>query len=67
MLYLNLTEEERSILLQLLDSCISDLRVEIARTENLSYKTMLKQRKEVLKKLYESLGQTLESALPPQK
>lgn len=57
MLYLNLNEEERSILYQLLESCISDLRVEIARTENLQYKTMLKQRKEVLKKLYESLQQ----------
>ncbi len=61
MLYLNLNEEERSILYQLLESCISDLRVEIARTENLQYKTMLKQRKEVLKKLYESLQQAKET------
>ncbi|NPV75221.1 MAG: hypothetical protein HPY59_02480 [Anaerolineae bacterium] len=61
MLYLNLNEEERSILYQLLESCISDLRVEIARTENIQYKMMLKQRKEVLKKVYESLQQAKET------
>lgn len=63
MLNINLNEEELSILYQLLESCISDLRVEIVRTENLQYKRMLKQRKEVLEKLYESLQQAREALL----
>lgn len=39
------------ILLQLLDTCISDLRVEIPDTDNINDKDMLKERKQVLVKL----------------
>jgi len=63
MLNINLNEEELSILYQLLESCISDLRVEIVRTENIQYKRMLKQRKEVLEKLHASLHQAKEALL----
>jgi hypothetical protein len=37
MIQLQLSEDERLILLQLLDSCVSDLRVEIAGTDNINY------------------------------
>jgi hypothetical protein len=52
---LHLDEEEKVILLDLLETCISDLHAEISRTENLEFKTMLKGRKAVLIKLFESL------------
>ena len=55
MVQLELTEEDRLILLQLLESCISDLRVEIAGTDNFNYKDMLKQRKEILLRLEQAL------------
>jgi hypothetical protein len=55
MIQLHLEEEERTILLQLLDTCISDLRVEITDTDNINYKDMLKERKQVLIKLQQSL------------
>ena len=63
MISLDLNKEERTILYQLLESCLSDLRVEIVRTENIQYKAMLKQRKEVLNKLYESLKQAEDALL----
>ena len=55
MVHLDLDEEERDILLQLLESCISDLRGEIGDTENFDYKLMLKGRRAVLLKLQEAL------------
>jgi len=39
----------------LLETCISDLRVEITGTDSLDYKEMLKQKKEVLMKLQQAL------------
>ncbi|HNS07917.1 MAG TPA: hypothetical protein PKZ26_02485 [Anaerolineaceae bacterium] len=54
-MYLHLDEEEKKILLDLLDTCISDLRQEIAGTDNINYKDMLKQRKQVLIKLFQAL------------
>jgi len=61
MVQLEITEDERQILLQVLESCISDLRVEIAGTDNINFKDMLKQRKEIMLKLQRALvsdGQT---------
>lgn len=55
MVYIQLDEEERTMLLQLLDTCVSDLRQEIADTDNYNYKNMLKQRREVLIKLLSAL------------
>ena len=51
MIQIEIDEEEREILLQLLDTCISDLRVEISNTDNMNYKDMLRHRKETLIKL----------------
>ena len=58
MIRLQLDEEERSVLVQLLETCISDLKGEITATENFDYKMMLKGRKAVLLKLYEALQET---------
>jgi len=55
MVYIQLDEEERTMLLQLLDTCVSDLRQEIADTDNYNFKNMLKQRREVLLKLTQAL------------
>jgi len=58
MIRLKLDENEREVLLQLLENCISDLRVEITDTDNLDYKNMLKGRKAVMIKLLEALQST---------
>lgn len=55
MFTLHLDEEEKAILLQLLETCIADLHSEIINTDNVDYKTMLKGRKAVLVKLFEAL------------
>ena len=55
MVQLEIDEEERTILLQLLDTCISDLRVEISNTDNMNYKDMLRHRKETLLKMQQAL------------
>ncbi len=55
MLSVNLTRAEIQILTQLLENCISDLRVEISNTDNISYKQMLKERRDVMNKLHQAL------------
>ncbi len=55
MISLKIDSEETIILLELLDACISDLRVEIHSTENLDFKEMLKRKKEVLIKLQNAI------------
>jgi len=54
MFTIHLKEDEKAILLEMLESCINDLHSEITNTDNLEYKTMLKGRKAILVKLYES-------------
>lgn len=60
MIRLQLDEDERVILHQLLESCISDLHDEISNTDNPDFKDMLKGRKAVVVKLLEAL-QTAEA------
>ncbi len=48
MIQLQLNENERAILVELLETCISDLRVEITGTDSLDYKEMLKTEKRSL-------------------
>lgn len=55
MIVLNLNDEERRILLHLLENCLTELRGEIYHTENLEYKEMLQMRKRTLKHLVEEL------------
>lgn len=55
MLELELTAEERDILLQVLENVLSDLRMEIADTDSFDYREMLKERKAAIAKLLEGL------------
>lgn len=56
MIELNLTPDEVETLRQVLDSYLSDLRMEIADTDRQDFREMLKERKGVLMKVLEGLG-----------
>lgn len=55
MIQLDFTREEGEILLEILETELSDLRMEIANTDSLDFREMLKQRKEVVKKVITAL------------
>ena len=50
MLELELDREEREILVDMLETRLADLRMEIGRTERLAYRDMLRKKKKVLEK-----------------
>lgn len=56
MVQFDLNREEQEILTSILDSCLSDLRMEIADTDSQDYREILKGRKQVLIKAIEALG-----------
>ena len=55
MIELDLDHEEQAILAMVLDSYLSDLRMEIAHTDRQDFREMLKERKAVLMKVLEAL------------
>lgn len=55
MISLDLTSEERRILYEVLDSYLSDLRMEIANTDLKDFRDMLKMRKAVITKVMATL------------
>ncbi len=55
MIQLDLAPAERQILIEILESAHSDLRMEIAHTDSMDFRDMLKDRKAVLAKVLESL------------
>jgi hypothetical protein len=55
MINLELTKEENDILTMVLESYLSDLRMEIADTDSMDFRESLKKRKDVLKKVLETL------------
>ncbi len=55
MIQVDLGDEERQILLEVLESALSDLRMEIADTDSMDFRDMLKGRKEVIKKVIGAL------------
>jgi len=57
MIHLELTQEEKEMLIDILENDLSDLRMEIADTDSLDFREMLKKQKEVLKKALETLRQ----------
>mgnify|MGYP001574970778 CR=1 FL=1 len=57
MIHLELTHEEKEMLIDILGNDLSDLRMEIADTDSLEFREMLKKQKEVLKKVLEALRQ----------
>ncbi len=56
MLQLDLNPAEREILVSILEVCLSDLRMEIADTDSMDYRDVLKERKGVLIKTLAALG-----------
>ncbi len=57
MLELDLDANEKSILKMVLESYLSDLRMEIADTDRMAFRDMLKERKAVLIKFLEALAE----------
>ncbi|HQN43089.1 MAG TPA: hypothetical protein PLA25_03065 [Anaerolineaceae bacterium] len=55
MVRLELSPEQYQLLVELLESCLSDLRMEIVDTDRIDYKDMLKDRKDILLSLLETL------------
>ncbi len=55
MINLDLTKEENDILATVLESYLSDLRMEIADTDSMDFRESLKKRKGVLNKVLETL------------
>ncbi len=55
MLNLDLTDEEVEVLRHVLESYLSDLRMEIADTDLLDFRNMLKDRKGVIRKVLEAM------------
>ncbi len=58
---LRLTDEERDVLRTVLESYLSDLRMEIADTDSKDFRTGLKQRKEVLQRVLAALTDATEA------
>jgi hypothetical protein len=54
-LNLDLTDEEVEVLRHVLESYLSDLRMEIADTDLLDFRNMLKDRKGVIRKVLEAM------------
>ena len=60
MINLDLTKEEKDVLLVVLEDYVSDLRMEIADTDKMDFREMLKNQKETLKRVLEKLRQVKE-------
>jgi hypothetical protein len=63
MINLDLTNEDVRILIDLLETAVSELRMEIMQTDNRDYRKMLQQREGLLKRLHEDLAEKLEQRL----
>ncbi|MCX7976907.1 MAG: hypothetical protein N2646_07515 [Bellilinea sp.] len=53
---LELTREERDLLLQVLESSLDDVRTQLIAADNMMYKMMLRKRKEIIARLLEELS-----------
>ena len=60
MIYLDITKEEKDVLMVVLEDYVSDLRMEIADTDKMNFREMLKNQKEALKRVLEKLRQAKE-------
>jgi hypothetical protein len=63
MIKLDLTNDDVQILIDLLETAVSELRMEIMQTDNRDYRNMLHQREALLKRLHEDLANKLEVKL----
>ena len=64
MLQITLNEEEKITLRDVLQCCLSELRVEILHTDDMEFKDMLKNRKKVLVKILKELSVGEEQSEP---
>ncbi len=64
MVHLDLSDEEQSVLVQILESEFADVRAEVMETESHDYKQQLLHREEVIRKLLEALGHPIGKAKP---
>jgi hypothetical protein len=60
MVTLDLNADEKEVLIDLLDDCLTDLRMEICDTDNIVYKQSLKNREAVIRKIIAELQQAAE-------
>jgi hypothetical protein len=60
MLHIELTIDERNLLQQMLDACLTDLRGEISATHSHQYKEDLKQREGLLRKIIAAVHEAKE-------
>jgi hypothetical protein len=60
MLHIDLTHEERDLLEEMLNSCLTELRGEISDTARHNYKEMLKQRELLLRKIIAAVHEAKE-------
>ncbi len=60
MLHIDLTVEERDLLEQMLDACLTELRGEVSATHNHGYKENLKQREMLLRKIIAAVREARE-------
>lgn len=58
MAQLDLSPEETKILVEVLDTALSDLRMEIANTDSKDFRDMLKTRKAAIEKAIDGLKQS---------
>jgi hypothetical protein len=56
MIRLELSDDDARILRDVVESCLSDLRMEIADTDSMDFREALKRREEFLKRLVKQLG-----------
>ncbi len=64
MIQLMLTKEEQELLMDILENEKSDLRMEIADTDRLGYREMLKRREDLMKVIQQKLEQASEEKSP---
>ncbi|MBZ5551165.1 MAG: hypothetical protein LAO21_00495 [Acidobacteriia bacterium] len=55
MIHISLTEEEKEVLIQILEEYLSDLRIEIAHTDDTSFREPLKGKKEAVGRIIDAL------------
>ena len=58
MMVLALDEEERAVLLQLLEQALSETRVEVHRTHTPDFRAQVQRREELLAKMIERIGRS---------
>ena len=63
MIKLDMTNDDVQILIDLLETAVSELRMEIMQTDNRDYRKMLQQREALLKHLHAELAGKLEQKL----